>query len=58
MALSGMVNTDNPPYSTINTVFTFIFIMDLVLKMIAYGSSFFGDIMNLFDAFVVCTSIV
>jgi hypothetical protein len=58
LAMNGLVNTDNPPYSTLNTVFTIAFTIDLILKIFAYGVSFFGDIMNIFDSFVVCTSIV
>jgi hypothetical protein len=56
--MNGFVNTDLSPYSNINTVFTFIFAADLMLKVFAYGFQFFGDIMNLFDSFVVCISIV
>ncbi len=58
MSLNGIVDTDLPPYSTFNTIFTFAFIIDLVLKIFSYGTSFFGDIMNLFDTFVVSISIV
>jgi len=58
LAINGLVNTDNSPYSDLNTVFTFAFTIDLVLKVFAYGVNFFGDIMNMFDAFVVSTSIV
>lgn len=58
LSLNGFVNTDDPPFSTINTAFTFIFAVDLVLKVFAYGVYFFGDIMNLFDTFVVCISVI
>lgn len=58
LSMSGFVSTDQSPYSDINTAFTFIFAVDLVLKIFAYGIYFFGDIMNLFDSFVVCISIV
>jgi len=58
LAMNGFVNTDQAPYSTMNTFFTYIFTVDLVLKVFAYGIYFFNDIMNLFDTFVVCTSLV
>lgn len=58
LALNGFVNTDNPPFSDINTSFTIIFAIDLVLKVFAYGVYFFGDIMNLFDTFVVGISVI
>jgi hypothetical protein len=58
LTLNGFVNTDEPPYSTLNKVFTIAFTVDLFLKIFAYGINFFGDIMNIFDSFVVCTSIV
>jgi len=58
LSMNGFVNTDKSPYSDLNTVFTYIFTVDLVLKIFAYGIYFFGDIMNLFDSFVVCISIV
>lgn len=58
LTMNGLVNTDNPPYSTLNTVFTVAFTLDAVLKIFAYGVNFFGDIMNIFDCFVVCTSLV
>lgn len=58
LSMSGFVNTDKSPYSDINEVFTFLFVIDLVLKIFAYGIHFFGDIMNLFDSFVVGISLV
>ena len=58
LAMNGLVNTDNPPYTQLNTFFTFSFAIDLFLKIFAFGISFFADIMNMFDAFVVSISIV
>lgn len=58
LSMTGLVNTDNPPYSTLNTIFTFVFTIDATLKIFAYGVAFFADIMNLFDAFVVTTSLI
>jgi hypothetical protein len=58
MAINGYVATDVPPYSYINEAFTFIFITDLSLKIFAYGTHFFGDGLNLFDAAVVSVSII
>lgn len=58
MALSGYVQTDVSPYSYINEAFTIVFIIDLALKLYAYGIHFFGDGLNLFDAAVVAVSIM
>lgn len=58
MSLTGLVNTDQNPYAMINSVCSYFFMSDLALKLIAYGFSFFGDIMNIFDSMVVCISII
>ena len=58
LAMNGLVDTDSSPYSTLNTIFTFVFALDLFIKIFAFGFDFFGDIMNIFDSFVVCISIV
>ena len=58
MSLSGFVNTDESPYSNINFTFTNLFVVDLGIKIFAYGFSFFSDTMNLFDAGVVAVSMV
>jgi len=58
MALNGYIQTDNPPYVYINEAFTFIFVTDVTLKILAYGIKFFGDMMNLFDLAVVAVSLV
>lgn len=58
LSMSGLVDTSQTPYAQLNTIFTFLFAADLLLKIFAFGIRFFGDIMNLFDSFVVCISIV
>lgn len=58
LAMNGLVDTDSSPFTQLNTVFTFAFAADLFLKIFAFGIQFFGDIMNMFDAFVVSISIV
>lgn len=58
MTLNGYIDTDLSPYSYINEAFTIIFIIDLFLKVFAYGINFFGDVMNLFDTAVVAVSIM
>jgi hypothetical protein len=58
MSLSGFVETDNQPYSTISLIFTIFFVIDLSIKVFAYGISFFSDVMNLFDTGVVAISLV
>lgn len=58
MALNGYVQTDSPPYSYINEAFTFLFVADVTLKILAYGIKFFGDMMNLFDTAVVSVSLI
>ena len=43
----------------INIVFTWIFIVELILKVYALGpKNYIQDKMNLFDAFIVATSIL
>lgn len=41
-----------------NTIFTIVFIAEAVLKLIAYGKSYFANAWNRFDFFVVCSSII
>ena len=41
-----------------NYVFTSIFIIECILKLLAYGKSYFYNNWNLFDFFVVCSSII
>jgi hypothetical protein len=41
-----------------NTIFTIIFILEAVLKLIAYGDTYFKNSWNQFDFFVVVSSIV
>lgn len=42
----------------INWVFTTIFTFELVVRLIAYGASFFNEAWNIFDMFVVLISII
>lgn len=58
MSLGGYVQIDSPPYSYINQSFTYIFVVDVLLKIFAYQIYFFGDIMNLFDLAVVGVSMI
>ena len=44
--------------SYINYVFTVIFLGEAILKIIAYGWSYFGTTWNKFDFFVVCASLL
>jgi hypothetical protein len=37
LAMNGLVDTDQSPYSDLNTVFTFAFTIDLFLKIFAFG---------------------
>ena len=58
LSLNGTVDTSQSPYQELNTMFSMAFAVDLILKVFAYGFDFFGDIMNIFDSFVVSVSIV
>ena len=58
MAMSGFVDIDTSPYIYINQAFTVAFTIDVAIKIFAYGMSFFGDAMNLFDTAVVAVSLV
>ena len=40
-----------------NYVFTAIFVIELILKIIAFGNSYFKNTQNRFDFFVVCASV-
>jgi hypothetical protein len=42
---------------TTNTIFAFIFIIEAILKLIAFSTSYFSNSWNKFDFFVVCASI-
>lgn len=44
--------------TTLNTVFSYIFIFELTLKIIAYGRAYFLSVWNIFDFFVVSASIL
>jgi len=41
-----------------NYIFTLIFVVEAVLKLAAYGWSYFGTAWNKFDFFVVASSLV
>ena len=41
-----------------NYIFTFIFVIELVVKIIAFGGSYFKNGQNRFDFFVVCASVI
>ena len=41
-----------------NNIFTIIFILEAVLKLIAYGNTYFNNSWNQFDFFVVFSSII
>ena len=41
-----------------NIIFTVVFIIEAVLKLIAFGGSYFENSWNKFDFFVVCSSIM
>lgn len=58
MCLNGLVDSDSTIVSTLNLAFTYIFTVDITLKLLAYGSGFFEDVMNFFDMFVVVVSLV
>ena len=43
----------------INTILTITFVIEMVLKILAYGfKAYTQDSMNLFDAFVSCLSLI
>jgi hypothetical protein len=59
LSLNGILdNSQAALVSLLNQVFTIIFSIDIVLKLIAYDMEFFEDIMNVFDFVVVVISIV
>ena len=60
MALDGLLpESVSFEIQVINLVFTSIFIIELVLKLIGYGiKNYFKDAFNVFDAFVVSLSLV
>lgn len=58
LSLNGFFNTDSDAFLTINYIFTSVFTVDITLKLFGYGMEFFGDVMNIFDMFVVSISLV
>ena len=57
------ISDDDIPLSTaetltmLNSVFSYVFITELILKLIAYGKSYFLSGWNIFDFFVVSASV-
>lgn len=45
-------------FATINMVCLWIFILEIILKLLAYGPDYFRDPWNWFDVFIVCISMV
>lgn len=58
LSLNGIVDTSRDEFIKLNYAFTVIFAADIALKIFSYGFDFFGDVMNIFDSFVVSISIV
>lgn len=58
LSLTGLVDSDIIELKILNSIFTYSFALDVSLKLIAYGGTFFEDVMNLFDLFVVVVSLV
>jgi hypothetical protein len=58
LCLSGYIDSNSPILQMLNNIFTYIFTVDVTLKIIAYGGLFFEEVMNLFDLFVVVVSLV
>ena len=44
--------------TTLNTIFSYIFICELILKLMAYGKDYFLSGWNIFDFFVVSASVL
>lgn len=44
--------------TTMNSVFSYIFIIELLMKLVVYGKSFFMSSWNTFDFFVVMASVL
>lgn len=61
LCLNGLVDTSDDPVDTmahLNTAFTFLFLVDVILKFLAYDFDFFEDYMNIFDLVVVIGGVV
>ena len=54
----GMTPEVNLVLKFSNYIFTFIFFAEAVLKLVAFGSSYFKNAWNRFDFFVVVSSIL
>jgi hypothetical protein len=44
--------------SNLNLFFSIVFILEAIIKLIAYGKRYFKDSMNIFDFFIVSTSAI
>ena len=63
MIQMGVQYEGQPPYMefilrTTNYIFTLVFLLECILKLIAYGKSYFDTSWNKFDFFVVLASLV
>ena len=52
-----MNNLWNTLLSNLSIIFTIIFIIEMILKFIAFGKTYFNFGWNKFDFFVVCAGI-
>lgn len=57
MKWHGM-STNERIMETINYVFTTIFVLEAVIKLLAFGGNYFKDSWNVFDFFIVTSSVV
>ncbi len=48
----------NNTLSSLNSAFTYVFFLELLLKLIVYGKSYFLSGWNIFDFFVVSASVL
>lgn len=61
LSLNGLVDTSNDPIdsmSLLNNFLAIAFLVDVVLKLLAYDLDFFEDYMNIFDLVVVVVGTV
>jgi hypothetical protein len=57
LALDGLVQS-NSTLDEFNMTFTVIFVVDMGLKVIALGTDYLLDSINIFDGLIVCLSLV
>jgi hypothetical protein len=48
----------NNTLDSINYFFTLVFALECILKLLAFGTSYFNNSWNVFDFFVVCSSAI